>query len=855
MPLLLRLFLLVTVAILPAIAIQTYNEFDLRRSRQIEVQDQALRLAKLTAAEQQQMVQGLRQVMIALSELPAIKAKDTEACNAYLSAIQRRFPAFLAFAATDTKGQFFCDSVGGNHKPVTLAGRPYFAKALKTGSFTVGGFVLGRLTNRNIIPFAMPFYGNDGRMGGIVSAALSLDWLANEIARKGIPAGAALAITDRDGLILARYPDNGAFVGRMMPDSESSTADGQATADKLGIDGVERIIGYAPVGHDSEGLLVSFGLDKAQAFAEIERRTQRGILLIILSTSLVLVLTWIGARHFIHRPLGQLVDAANQWRLGDFGRRVNIDVRQSEIARVGEAFNSMADALEAHERELREAKEKAEEAAARITTVFESMTDSVALVDQDWRISYLNERAKAQVSEGRDLIGMNLWEAFPHRQPETYRRCQAAMSNQPTATFEIFSHRRNTWYEINAFHSSPGIAVYFRDITERKRALEVRRIMEEQLHQSQKMEAVGQLTGGVAHDFNNLLTVIIGNLAFIEDRAGDNDGVRKLAADARRAADRGAKLTAQLLAFSRGQRLNPKVIYVDHLVREFRALLDRAVGEAVEVRLNTAERVWPCRVDAAQLETALLNLTLNGRDAMPDGGVLVIETRNVVLDENAVAGLEPGPYVSLSVMDTGCGIAPEAVDRVFEPFFTTKEVGKGTGLGLSMVYGFVEQSGGRVAIESKVGVGTTVTLYLPKATQTPTIEMEAAPMQSVPEGCGRILVVEDNEQLADVTTTMLTELGYQVHCARNGIDAIQMLKSDKVFDVLFSDIVMPRGMNGIELAREAKRLRNNIKILLTSGYAEDALARHGALNEFMVLKKPFYRADLARCIWSVQHQA
>lgn len=205
--------------------------------------------------------------------------------------------------------------------------------------------------------------------------------------------------------------------------------------------------------------------------------------------------------------------------------------------------------------------------------------------------------------------------------------------------------------------------------------------------------------------------------------------------------------------------------------------------------------------------------------------------------------------------DTGCGIVPEALDRVFEPFFTTKEIGKGTGLGLSMVYGFVEQSGGRVAIDSKVGVGTTITLYLPKATQAPEIEVEAAPTETVPTGSGRVLMVEDDEQLLIVTSTMLTELGYQVLCVRNGPEAIQMLKSDNAFDILFSDIVMPRGMNGIELGREAKRLRNDIKVLLASGYAEDVLARHGPLNEFMVPKKPFYRADLARYMWSVQHQA
>jgi CheY-like chemotaxis protein len=240
---------------------------------------------------------------------------------------------------------------------------------------------------------------------------------------------------------------------------------------------------------------------------------------------------------------------------------------------------------------------------------------------------------------------------------------------------------------------------------------------------------------------------------------------------------------------------------------------------------------------------------------MPEGGVLEIAARNVILDEGALAGSAPGPYVRVSVTDTGCGMSPETLDRAFEPFFTTKEVGKGTGLGLSMVYGFVKQSGGHVAIESAIDVGTSVTLYLPKAAQTPEEEAQAVQSQPVPGGSGRILVVEDDEQVLDLTSATLTELGYQVRCARNGTEAIQMLESDKGFDLLFSDVVMPQGMSGVELAREAKRLRSGIKVLLTSGYAADVLERHQAADEFPFISKPFYRADLARCLWSVLRDA
>jgi signal transduction histidine kinase/HAMP domain-containing protein len=848
-----RLFVLVAVALLPAIAIQMYNEFDLRRARQVEVQNQALSLARLAAAEQQQIVQGIRQALIALSELPAIKARDSQGCNAYLSKIKQRYPGFITFIVVDMNGSSFCDATS-DHKPSTAAGRAYFANVLKTGEFTVGEFSIGRLTGRNVIQFALPFYGDDGRMGGVIMAVLSLDWLADHIAQKGAPAGTALAITDRNGTYLARYPDNGRFVGTKMPGEKYLKMDERGAVDILNVDGVERIEGYSALGADSGGLVVSFGLNKAQAFTEIQNRTRLGIILIALSTSLVLVLTWLGARRFIHRPLGQLVDAANQWRLGEYARRVDIRDK-SEIARVADAFNSMADALEHREHELSEAKEKAEEAAARITMIFESTTDSVAIIDRDWRISYLNRRALAQLANGNDLIGTRLKEAFPDDAiTEIFNQLQEALSDQRPASFEAHCAGSGSWYSLNAFPSSEGMAVYFRDITEHKHAVEARRLIQEQLHQSQKMESVGQLTGGVAHDFNNLLTVVSGNLELIED-ATDNGKVRRFAAAARSAADRGANLTAQLLAFSRQQRLSPKLVDANELISEFQGLIRQAVGGACEVKLLTDRPLWLCHVDPPLLETALLNLALNGRDAMPNGGVLTIETQNVVLDEGAVPGCLPGSHVKVSVTDTGCGMPPEVRDRVFEPFFTTKEVGKGTGLGLSMVYGFVRQSGGHVAVESAPGAGTTVALYLPKATQKPDAEVEAIQTQAVPGGSERILVVDDNEDLLEVTSAMLTTFGYQVLCARNGAEAIQMFESGQEFELLFSDVVMPNGMNGIELAREARRLSKGIKILLTSGYAGDVLERHQALDEFPIIDKPFRLADLARRLRSILHEA
>jgi CheY-like chemotaxis protein len=314
-------------------------------------------------------------------------------------------------------------------------------------------------------------------------------------------------------------------------------------------------------------------------------------------------------------------------------------------------------------------------------------------------------------------------------------------------------------------------------------------------------------------------------------------------------------LTAQLLSFSRRQKLNPRLVNANQLIFEFQELLRQAIGGGCEVKLLTDDRLWRCHVDPSLLETALLNLALNGRDAMPDGGVLEIDMRNVVLDEQVPVGCQAGSYVRLSVTDAGFGMTPEVRDRAFEPFFTTKEAGKGTGLGLSMVYGFVRQSGGHVTVESTPGTGTTVALYLPKASQSSDTETEAVEATAIPPGSERILVVEDNEDLLETTSAMLTTFGYQVTCARNGGEAVAILKSGQKFELLFSDLVMPNGINGVELAREARLLNKDIRVLLTSGYSGEVLERHHATEEFPIIDKPYRLPDLTQRLRLILHKA
>src|SRR3546814_74333 len=359
-----------------------------------------------------------------------------------------------------------------------------------------------------------------------------------------------------------------------------------------------------------------------------------------------------------------------------------------------------------------------------------------------------------------------------------------------------------------------------RDVSERK-------TRGAHLRQAQRMEAVGQLTGGLAHDFNNLLTIVIGNLDLLLERLGKDCESAEMAQVALEASLRSATLTRQLLAFSRRQPLEPKVFDMNVLVDDTVGLLRRTLGEQLEIAMVLAPDLWPVLADPVQLESAFANLAINARDATPQGGQLAIETVNKQLDSDYAAlnlDVVPGDYVMLAVSDNGTGISPDILDKVFEPFFTTKGQGHGTGLGLSMVYGFAKQSGGHVKIYSEVGHGTTVRLYLPRASaDRQCVEVRPCEPAAVDPGDATILVVEDSTEVRRVAVNHLTAFGYQVVEAASGREALNQLAADDSIALLFTDVIMPGGLSGPELAQRARELRPDLKVLFTSGYAETAI--------------------------------
>ena len=505
--------------------------------------------------------------------------------------------------------------------------------------------------------------------------------------------------------------------------------------------------------------------------------------------------------------------------------------------------------------EERRASEELRRTAQHTQAILNNVMDAIIAIDAEGRITSCNRAAERIFGYapddviGRD-IGMLMTAEHATRHGGFIRAYLGSGQRKVMGRISEFTARRRSGeafpIELAVSEIRDGDQRFFigiiRDVTERAQ-------LEARLRQAQKLEAVGQLTGGIAHDFNNLLTVILGNSEILADALDGRDDLRGLADMIAATAERGAELTSRLLAFARRQPLQPRQMNINTLIADMEPLLRRAIGGNIAVSVAPAPDLWPAEIDASQLEAAVLNLALNARDAMPDGGTLTIETANVVLDGTfPVIGetLQPGQYVVLKVRDTGTGMPPDVVERAFEPFFTTKEVGKGSGLGLSMVFGFVKQSGGHTALVSEPGQGTEVVLHFPRSQPAADGAAEGPAGAALQLGAETILVVEDDAMVRSHVTGLIGSLGYRVLEAEDGASAIAVLAERSDIDLLFTDVIMPGGMTGKDVADAARRLHPDLRVLFTSGYTESSIVHDGRVDRNVeLLGKPYRRAALA----------
>ncbi|MFZ1415673.1 MAG: PAS domain S-box protein [Defluviicoccus sp.] len=497
----------------------------------------------------------------------------------------------------------------------------------------------------------------------------------------------------------------------------------------------------------------------------------------------------------------------------------------------------------------------------KLFQAIEQSPSSVVITDKDGRIEYVNPKfTETSGYTYAEVAGKNpRILKSGHTSAHVYQQLWHTIASGQVWRGEFLNRKKDgeLYWEMVAIapvRDASGRVTHYvgmkEDITERKRT-------EEQLRVAQRLEVIGQLTGGIAHDFNNLLGIIVGNLQLLEEKPSLDGESRELIADAIWSAERGAQLTHRLLAFSRRQRLHPTVLDLNHVLREMTELLRRTLGDTIEIRENLAAELGKTKIDRAQLESAVLNLVVNARDAMPDGGTLTISTENVLLTEASEPKIDvvgAGAYVMIAVADTGAGMPPDVLDRIFEPFFTTKKVGQGSGLGLSMVYGFVRQSDGHIVVDSAVGSGTTVKLYLPRLESLPVPEAERPPAaRRQGRGGGEtILVVEDDDPVRRSTSSVLTKHGYRVLQAATAQDAIEIARQESRLDLVFTGVILPGDIKGTELARQIVAERPHIRVLLTSGFAATAVVGNVDSAEALpFLPKPYRHDELTAKIRDV----
>ncbi len=637
-------------------------------------------------------------------------------------------------------------------------------------------------------------------------------------------------LTNADGVVVAGFPET--YVEQPMPAPVDTDASNWTM---LHIEVDDRTSGR---------LAIEFS---RAHIVELQSLVRNRIILISLAGLILICTVSYVMSNLLTRDLENLAKTAARISSGGWKERGDVS-GSGEIADVGNALNELAAKADNQTAALAESQ-------SRYQALVE-LTPNAIFIQDKGKIEFANKSAIRMFGAASedDLQGLNM-ESLVHEEDRSLAdQTMRAIANDDPKDFieirwigldgrEIRSESTGTLYDYRDEHR---VFVIIRDITERRRAEDMQR-------QSQRLEAIGQLTGGVAHDFNNLLAVIIWNLEVLREEVEGDDYQTETLDRASRAAERGSELVKQLLAFSRRQSLRTIPLDLNRSIMNTVDMVSRTLGEDIKIKTVRAEDLWSTAVDPVQIENTILNLAINSRDAMPEGGELILETANVSLDQSQVIDdslIEAGDYVTVAITDDGAGMEPEVAEHAFEPFYTTKHVGQGTGLGLSTVYGFVKQSKGYVTLASTLGEGTCVRLYLPKLKESGVVQIEGRKDEKAPSGAGEeILVVEDNQEVLASVEKLIRDFGYNVHTATNGQEALDIIDGAGPldFDMMLTDIGLEGGMDGWELSVKARERLPNLKVLYMSGYADNVLADVGLKGaERKLLRKPFRRAELGQ---------
>jgi len=844
-----RLLTLVVVALLPCMAVVAWAEWNTRRLLLDRVQGEARDLARLVAERHQRLVDRSRGILVGLSRLESLRRLDGPGCSADLARLLAETPLYANVGGVKPDGDMFCSGTPLT-RPLSLADRFHVRGALDRGSFTVGGYILSRTRGIGSFVFGHPVRDGSGKVVAAAVFSFDLTEMQRELDALALPGDVEAVVVDANGTVVTGIPAPGARVGRPLEPRLLAPMTSNAGLTELeGLDGVRRIYAFQEV-DGSRGTIamrVGAGIPVGSAYAPVDRIVWNSALAFLALTLLAMLAAAAVAEKLVVRPLAATIRAARRIAAGDHSARTGLAPGADEVGELVRAFDEMAGSLESLWRRHR--------------LLLDAVGDGIVGIDREGRITFANPVACREMGwSAEEMLGKGSHGLFHARRadgsllPEAECNILSAMRDGAArkATDEVLWRRDGSSFPID-YVSTPivdagrvvGAVVVFKDVSERRR-------LEDRLRQAEKMEAVGRLAGGIAHDFNNLLTAIVACAQLIRDELSPDHASQGDLREIEFAAGRATALTRQLLTFGSRQRITPRLVELRGVVRGMESMLRRLLPESVALRVE-APVAGTVLADQAQLELAVLNLAVNARDAMPNGGRIDLSVAE--LEEGAAEddGLPGGPLALLEVRDQGEGMDEATTLRIFEPFFTTKVAGKGTGLGLSSVYGIVAQSGGAIRVSSEPGKGSEFRVYLPLRKSTSPADAPGEPAAAAPArpGVETILLVEDDGPIRDVARRVLAGAGYHVLEAGTPGDALQIaLHGPSRIDLLVSDVILPE-MNGWALSQEVRRARPGLPALFTSGYAAQPSGEPLLPAGVPFLPKPFGPEELLRAVREV----
>ena len=867
-----RLLLFLAGAILPVAALFLYTSLENRREALAEGQRDALEVAYDAAHIELTVIRESQGFLATLSAHSTVERLDVKGCQSLFLHLAKANPQYGNIVLTDVAGTVLV-SVAPMPGRVVLGDRPYFREAVSTGRFSIGAYQIGRITGRPIRIFAQPILDDSGKTKAvlIVTADMGRAGTLDVHLTRQLASGSVYYKINRGGIILSRWPGNhseelGTPV-RVAGLKEAVRSRGEGTIETTDSSGRKYLFVFTPVPVPGEnpGLFVAVGIPMEAVFGKADRLLFINLAGLFVISILAFAVAWSGVGRYVLRPLGSIRKAVQGIEEGNLDARTGI-VGGEELGLLAGGIDRMAESLKMREEEKRRADGELLASEQKFRDSMEGVKLAAVQLDLKGTVTFCNSFFLERTGWTREeVLGQNWFDRFlPDSIREAVRQRFVHIYRETPSEPETFppqfenpiltrdGRERSILWNNSILRDRQGRVIgtssLGEDVTERRQTEEALRSSEERLRQSQKMEAVGQLAGGIAHDFNNLLTVITGYSEILLHRFGKDTAECKEVGEIKRAGERAAKLTQQLLAFSRKQLLQPRILDLNEVVSNMDTMLRRLIGEDIDLRISLEKGLGLVKSDPGQIDQILVNLAVNARDAMPGGGVLTIRTANVLLDETFAVdhpSVVPGPHVLLSVSDSGMGMTEETKRHMFEPFFTTKEKGKGTGLGLSTVYGIVQQSMGHIVVQSRKGLGTTIMIYLPRMEG----EFEKVPPISA-TGSHRgetVLVVEDEMPVRMLIEEVLSGEGYRVLAAGEGSEGLRLCNEHAgPIDLLITDVVMPR-MGGAELASLLEVESPGTRVLFISGYTNDAISRQGILdNSLAFLEKPFTPEALLR---------